>query len=162
MRCGRQEHAHIVGADAQGETREGEQDSLRRSAGGCYEEIRSSRDPEARGTMWKTARPSASRLESWPHHVRTTPAIRRPHPQRTLHKDRTGGDMFLFTHLPVEVSVLFICYSFYEDVNEEVIPDKQPVFEETKESNEYIHETIPTAYIETEISQFQDEREPEK
>ena len=28
--------------------------------------------------------------------------------QRTLHKDRTGGDLFLFTHLTVEVSVLFI------------------------------------------------------
>ena len=27
---------------------------------------------------------------------------RRPHPQRTLHKDRTGGDLFLFTHLTVE------------------------------------------------------------
>jgi len=29
------------------------------------------------------------------------------HPQRTLHKDshRTGGDLFLFTHLTVEVSV---------------------------------------------------------
>ena len=27
----------------------------------------------------------------------TTPASRRPHPQRTLHKDRTGGDLFLFT-----------------------------------------------------------------
>ena len=34
-----------------------------------------------------------------------TPASRRPHPQRTLHKDRTGGDLFLFTHLTVEVSV---------------------------------------------------------
>ena len=32
---------------------------------------------------------------------RTTPASRRPHPQRTLHKDRTGGDLFLFTHLTV-------------------------------------------------------------
>ena len=27
------------------------------------------------------------------------------HPQRTLHKDRTGGGLFLFTHLTVEVSV---------------------------------------------------------
>ena len=24
---------------------------------------------------------------------------RRPHPQITLHKDRMGGDLFLFTHL---------------------------------------------------------------
>ena len=27
---------------------------------------------------------------------RTTPASRRPHPQRTLHKDRKGGDLFFF------------------------------------------------------------------
>jgi hypothetical protein len=32
---------------------------------------------------------------------RMTPASHRPHPQRTLHKDRTGGDLFLFTHLTV-------------------------------------------------------------
>ena len=33
---------------------------------------------------------------------RSTPASRRPHPQRTLHKDRKGGGLFLFTHLTVE------------------------------------------------------------
>ena len=40
---------------------------------------------------------------------------RRPHPQRTLHKHRKGGDLFLFTHLHLtgEVSVLFI-YLLYE------------------------------------------------
>ena len=37
--------------------------------------------------------------------ARTTPASRRPHPQRTMHKDRTGGDLFLFAHRTVEVSV---------------------------------------------------------
>ena len=49
-----------------------------------------------------------------------------------------------------------------EEVHEEAISDKQPVFEETKESKEYIDETVPTAHIETEVSRFQDEREPEK
>jgi len=41
-----------------------------------------------------------------------------PVPQRTLHKDRKGGDLFLFTHLTVEVSVfiyLFI-YPVHRDV----------------------------------------------
>ena len=33
---------------------------------------------------------------------RTTPVSRRPHPQRTLHKDRKGGGLFLFTHLTVQ------------------------------------------------------------
>ena len=57
----------------------------------------------ARGTMWKTASAIVPQIG------RTTPASRRrPHPQRTLHKDRTGGDLFLFTHLLVEVSVLFL------------------------------------------------------
>ena len=43
---------------------------------------------------------------------RTTPASRRPNPQRTLHKDRKGGDLFLFTHLTVErCPFLFICRS---------------------------------------------------
>ena len=31
-------------------------------------------------------------------------------PQRTLHKDRTGGDLFLFTHLTVEVSVFIYLF----------------------------------------------------
>ena len=53
--------------------------------------------------MWKTASASPPSGEDNP---RTTPASRRPHPQRTLHKDRTGGDLFLFTHLLLEVSVL--------------------------------------------------------
>ena len=47
--------------------------------------------------MWKTKTASAS-----PPSGGTTPASRRPHPQRTLHKDRKGGDLFLFTHLTVE------------------------------------------------------------
>ena len=45
---------------------------------------------------------------------RTTPRGYRRTPTtpttRTLHKDRTGGDLFLFAHLTVEVSVLFIYY----------------------------------------------------
>ena len=47
---------------------------------------------------------------------RTTPASRRPHPrvtQRPLHKDRTGGDLFPFTHLTVEVYVVFILLSLW-------------------------------------------------
>ena len=43
--------------------------------------------------------PCGRRLVLVPHIGRTTPASRRPHPQRTLHKDRKGGDLFLFTHL---------------------------------------------------------------
>ena len=62
-----------------------------------YEEIRSSRDP--RDHVWKR------RLVLVPHREDDPAASRRPHPQRTLHKDRTGGDLFLFTHLTVEVPV---------------------------------------------------------
>jgi len=40
-----------------------------------------------------------------------TPVSRRPHPERTLHKDRTGGDLFLFTHLTVEVSVFIYLFT---------------------------------------------------
>ena len=40
-----------------------------------------------------------------PHREDDPGSSRRPHPQRTLHKDRTGGDLFLVTHLTVEVSV---------------------------------------------------------
>ena len=45
-----------------------------------------------------------------------TPASRRPHPQRTLHKDRKGGDLFLFTHLTVERCpfYLFIYFAWGE------------------------------------------------
>ena len=69
-----------------------------------YEEIRSSRQgPEG---------PCGRRLVLVPHRERTTPASRRPHPQRTLHKDRTGGYLFLFTHLTGEVSV-FIYYLLF-------------------------------------------------
>ena len=62
-----------------------------------YEEIRSSRDPrdhveDGYGVPFSASPPSG----------RTTPASRRPHPQRTLHKDRKGGGLFLFTHLTVE------------------------------------------------------------
>ena len=66
---------------------EGGSRTLRRSAGGCTKRLGAA---GTRGTMWKTATASG----------RTTPASRRPHPQRTpLHKDRKGGDLFLFTHL---------------------------------------------------------------
>ena len=49
-----------------------------------------------------------------PHLGRTTPASRRPHPQRTLHKDRKGGDLFLFTHLTVERCPFLFNYLFRE------------------------------------------------
>jgi len=67
--------------------------------------IRSSRDP--RGTMWKTASASPGR---------TTPASRRRprHPQRTLHactqRSQGRGDLLHFTHLPIEVSALFMYF----------------------------------------------------
>ena len=44
--------------------------------------------------------PAAARLMSV-ERVRETPP-----PQRTLHKDRMGGDLLLFTHLLVEVMFL--------------------------------------------------------
>ena len=40
------------------------------------------------------------------------PGSRRPHPQRTLHKDRKGGGLFLFTHLTVERCPFLFIYSF--------------------------------------------------
>ena len=75
-----------VGADAQGETREGAGDVAKISRR-MYEEIRSSRDPSAdrRGTMWKTAIALVPRREDDP------PATRRPHPQRTLCGQRSQG-----------------------------------------------------------------------
>ena len=66
--------------------------TLRRSAGGCTKRLGAA---GTRGTRWKTASaspPSGGRPR----------LVRRPHPQRTLHKDRKGGDLFLFTHLTVE------------------------------------------------------------
>ena len=41
---------------------------------------------------------------------RTTPASRRPHPQRTLHKDRTGGDPFLLPISQSELSVFIYLF----------------------------------------------------
>ena len=49
-----------------------------------------------------------------------------------------------------------------EEVYKEEISDKQPTYEESKESNGYVEETVPTAHIEAEASQFQNEREPDK
>ena len=79
---------------------EGGSRTLRRSAGGCTTRLGAA---GTRGTMWKTA--SASPPSG------ATPASRRPHPQRTLHKDRTGGDLFLFRFHPShsrEVSVFYL------------------------------------------------------
>ena len=73
---------------------EGGSRTLRRSAGGCTKRLGAA---GTRGTMWKTASASPPSAIG-----RTTPASRRPHPQRTLHKDRKGGGLFLFTHLTVE------------------------------------------------------------
>ena len=62
--------------------------------------------------MWKTASASPPSGEDDPG------ASRRPHPQRTLHKDRTGGDLFLFTHLTVErCPFLFIYLSIHFSPN---------------------------------------------
>ena len=66
-----------------------------------YEEIRSSRGTQ--GTMWKTARVLFQLL--------TCSIYKSRPPRRALHKDRMGGDLFLFTHLQEEVCVLFI-YSY--------------------------------------------------
>ena len=51
--------------------------------------------------MWKTAR-----VVLVPHRE-DDPGYRRPHPQRTLHKDRKGGDLFLFTHLQRSVRFIY-------------------------------------------------------
>ena len=56
--------------------------------------------------MWKTASaspPSGGR----PRLV----VADHTHIRRTLHKDRTGGDLFLFTHLTVEVSVFIYLFT---------------------------------------------------
>ena len=75
--------------------------SLRRSAGGCTKKIGAA---GTRGTMWKTAS-----ARSPPPGDRTTPASRRPHPQRTLHKDRTGRVPFYPSHSR-EVSVFIYLF----------------------------------------------------
>ena len=41
-----------------------------------------------------------------------------------------------------------------EEVHKEEISDKQPSFEESKESNEHVEETVPTAHIEEDVSRF--------
>ena len=83
---------------------EGGSRTLRRSAGGCTKRLGAA---GTRGTMWKTANaspPSGGR----PRLV----ADLRPHPQRTLHKDRKGGGLFLFTHLTVERCPFLFIYLF--------------------------------------------------
>ena len=68
-----------------------------------------------RDTMWKTA--SASR----------------PHPQRTLHKDRTGGDLFLFTHLShsreVSVFIYLFIYKYYKQRMNEIYAEEAQQYE---------------------------------
>ena len=67
-----------------------------------YEEIGSSR--ETRGTMWKTASaspPSGGR-----------PRLAADHTNKEPYKDRTGGDLFLFTHLTVERCPFLFIYLF--------------------------------------------------
>ena len=69
--------------------------------------------PGSKPELWPTREgPCGRRLVLVPHLGRTTPASRRPHPQRTLHKDRTGGDLFLFTHLTVERCPFLFIYLF--------------------------------------------------
>ena len=74
---------------------EGGSRTLRRSAGGCTKRLGAAarQGPEGPYGRWLVLGSPIGR---------TTPASRRPHPQRTLHKDRKGGGLFLFTHLTVE------------------------------------------------------------
>ena len=90
------------GADAQGETTEGGGSTtlplwtLRRS------QIRDQQEEERlRTKRLGAAGTRGTRCGRRLVLARTTPASRRPHPQRTMHKDRTGGELFLFTHLLV-------------------------------------------------------------
>ena len=60
-----------------------------------------------------------------PHREDDPGRSRRPHPQRTLHKDRKGGDLFLFTHLTVDVFgalavFIFIIYHTRLFIQEEI------------------------------------------
>jgi len=71
---------------------EGGSRTLRRSAGGCTNRLGAA---GTRGTMWKTASASP------PPGGRPRLVADHTH-KRTLHKDRKGGDLFLFTHLIVE------------------------------------------------------------
>ena len=73
---------------------EGGSRTLRRSAGGCTKRLGAA---GTRGTMWKTASaspPSGGRPRLVAGHTHKEPCTH-----------RTGGDLFPFTHLTVEVSV---------------------------------------------------------
>ena len=83
---------------------EGGSRTLRRSAGGCTKRLGAAGTRGARGAMWKTASaspPSGGRPR----------LVAEAHPQRTLHKDRKGGGLFLFTNLTVERCPFLFIYS---------------------------------------------------